>query len=129
MKIEDEIKILNNLLDNIGVKGFSFIHKKYYLTIKIPDYNYPDYCLIGCWFGLDDLFKHARISHSCGGHGVEYIIQNIIKTHSVNSNLGYAADYLNINDTGLDFLKCLINSSSMTNLLLKLQLMGYEYGN
>ena len=126
MKIEDEIKILNNLLDNIGVRGFSFIHKKYYLTIKIPDYNFPDYSLIGCWYSLDDLFMNARFSHSCGGHGVEYIIQTIIKTQNANNNLCYTADFLNVNKTGLDFLKCLISSSSMTNLLLKLQLMGYE---
>ena len=126
MKIEDEIKILNNLLNKIGVKGFSFCCTEYYLTIKIPDYNYPDYCLIGCWFSLDDLFMNAMISHTCGGHGVEYIIQNIIKTHKFNNNLGNTADYLNINDTGLEFLKCLINSSSMNNLILKLQLMGYE---
>lgn len=125
MKIEDEIKILNNLLDRIGVKGFSFMDKKCYLTIKIPNYNYPDYSLIGCWFSLDDLFMNARISHTCG-QDVEHMIQNIIKTHSVNNNLDYIADYLNINDTGLVFLKCLIDSSSMTNLILKLQLVGYE---
>ena len=126
MKIEDEIKILNNLLDKIGVKGFSFINTEYYLTIKIPNYNYPDYCLFGYWFSLDDLFMNARISHFCGGQGVEDIIQTIIKTHSVNNNLGCTADFLNINDTGLVFLKCLIDSSSMNHLILKLQLMGYE---
>ena len=126
MKIEDEIKILNNILDKIGVKGFSFMDKKFYLTIKIPDYNFPDYTLIGCWYSLNDLFKYADDSHNLGGQGVEYIIQNIIKTHNANNNLGYSADYLNINDTGLVFLKCLISSSSMTNLILKLQLMGYK---
>ena len=123
--MDKDAEILNGLLNKIGVKGFSFFRTEYYLTIKIPNYNYSDYCLIGCWFSLDDLFINSRTSHFCGGQGVEYIIQKIIKTHSVNNNLGNTADFLNINKTGLDFLKCLIDCDSLEELEIKLTLLGY----
>ena len=116
--MNNDVEFLNNLLDKIGVKGFSFFHK-YYLSIKIPNYNYHDYCLIGCWSNLNDLFKNGqRIS-------INYIIQNIIKTHAANDNLGHTANYLGINDTGLDFLRCFVDSSSSKELKLKLSIIGY----
>lgn len=121
-----DIEILNGLLNKIGVKGFSFIYEDNYLSIRIPrsndmlEYYYFDYCLIGTWLHLNDLFNDNSDIWS-----IEHIINCVLETHNADNNLSYSADYLNINNTGIDFLRCLVDSGSLEELELKLAIQGY----
>ena len=121
-----DAEILNGLLNRAGVKGFSFIYEDNYLSIRIPrsndmiEYYYFDYCLIGTWLNLNDLFNDNSDIWS-----IEHIINCVLETHNADNNLSYSADYLNINNTGIYFLRCLADSCSMEELELKLAIQGY----
>ena len=124
-----DAEILNCLLNKIGVKGFSFIYEDNYLSIRIPrsndmiEYYYFDYCLVGTWLNLNDFFNNNSLRDTWS---IEHIINCVLETRNADNNLSYSADYLNINNTGLDFLRCLTDSGSLDELKLRLQIMGYD---
>ena len=123
------VDILNDLLNKINVKGFSFIYEDDYLSIRIPisndasEYYCFDYCLIGSWVNLNEVFDNKSLYNMWS---IEYIINCVLETRKVGNNLGHNTDYLGINDIGVDFLKCLKYCNSLEELKLKLSLRGYD---
>ena len=121
MKINNGIKILNSILNNIGVKGFQYStdYTGNYITLWIsPSKNSACGTLgIGQWSDIDNIFDN-KDKH-------EDILNRITDSHYQEKEHLYIYNYSEINQNGVDFLRCLINSSSLEELKIKLALLGY----
>lgn len=121
MKINNGIKILNSILNNIGVKGFQYStdYTGNYITLWIsPSKNSACGTLgIGQWSDIDNIFDN-KDKH-------EDILNRITDSHYQEKEHLYIYNYSEINQNGVDFLRCLINSSSLDELKLRLAIQGY----
>ena len=122
MKINSAIKILNNLLNKIGVKGFHYTpdYTGYYITLWVapPKKSICGALGIGKWNDIDDIFENKD------GH--ENVLNRIIDTRYLEKEHLYIYDYSEINQNGVDYLRCICESDSLEELKLRLQIMGYN---
>lgn len=130
--MNNEIEILNGLLSRLGVKGFLFVRDWDikgipYFTIAvsyIESFRCGAPCPgFGIWYDIHDLFgEHGRHTSQ---DDIKSLINYILVTRKYNSNMQCLVNYFGVNDAGLDFLRCLIDSNSLEELELKLSIMGY----
>ena len=122
MKINNGIKILNNILNNIGAKGFQYStdYTGNYITLWIsPSENSACGALgIGQWSDINNIFDN-KDKH-------EDILNRIINSQYQEKKHLYIYDYSEINQNGVDYLRCICKSSSLEELKLRLQIMGYD---
>ena len=122
MKINNGIKILNNILDNIGVKGFRYSpdYTGNYITLWLsPSKNSECGTLgIGQWSDINNIFEN-KDKH-------EDILKRITDSHYMEKEHLYIYNYSKINKNGVDFLKCICESGSLDELKMRLQLIGYN---
>ena len=121
MKINNGIKILNNILNNIGVKGFQYStdYTGNYITLWITQKN-PAYGSLGIgqWSDINNIFEN-KDKH-------EDILNRIIDCNYLGKEHLYIYNYSEINQNGVDFLKCICESGSLNELKIRLQIMGYN---
>ena len=122
MKINNGIKILNNILNNIGVKGFHYTpdYSGNYITLLVapPKKSICGALGIGKWNDIDDIFENK--------YGHEDVLNRVTDSHYLEKEHLYIYDYSKINQNGVDFLKCICESGSLDELKMRLQLMGYK---
>ena len=127
MNNKECIDILNGIINNIGVKGFWFDNYfNMFFLLRIPinqnNKNFVRYDNgFGCWRTLDEMFMgmHSR--------EIKYILKCIVKIRGDKSKeKDYTFDYMSINDAGVDFLECILDSGSLEEMKMKMQLRGYE---
>lgn len=125
MNNKECVDILNNILNNIGVKGFRFdLYFNMFLlripinrdTKKLAKYDNG----FGYWNSLDEMFMDTYSSE------ISFILECIENIRGDKSKeKDYTFDYI-INDAGVDFLKCILDSGSLEEMKIKMQLMGYD---
>ena len=121
----DDTTYLNNILERIGVKGFSFIPLEpegFSIVVPFTPGFFEEENLklseFGSWKSLNDLFKYKT--------NINIMLYRIsLSRKNENSKFLFVVDYPKINDNGINFLKCLYDSDSKEELELKLQIMGY----
>ena len=128
MNLKDEIKYLNRM----EVKGFYFRLDEFEkMTLIIPyekAYTYDENEFtynndFGWWKTLNEMFLS----------GSRFVLDNLIYYISESKQRGSNArfsknpiNFLDVNDSGVEFLKCLVASSSMEEFELRLQILGYD---
>jgi hypothetical protein len=75
----------------------------------------------GYWRSMDEMFMDM---YSCD---IRFILECIGKIRGDKSNeKDHTFDYMSINDVGIDFLECVLDSGSLEEMKMKMQLRGYE---
>ena len=127
MNNKEYVDILNGMIDNIGVEGFWFDRIFDSIILRIPFNRYDENSVMkydngfGYWRSMDEMFMDVN----CGD--IRFILECIGKLKGdVNGKNEYICDYLSINDVGIDFLECVLDSGSLDEVKLKLQIMGYD---
>lgn len=130
MNNKEYVDILNNIINNIGVKGFWFKLFCNTIMLYIPknsaDNKQPGNRGFGYWMSIKDMFMDKN------DKDIVYVLRAVEKVKKIgDSRLKYIHDYLpcdypGINEIGIDFLKCILDSGSFTEMKMKMQLMGYE---
>lgn len=114
-----DIDKMNDMLDKLGVEGFRFtsgiLFKSKTILISIPnkDEKMPD-VTFGDWISIEDMFMRP--------YEIIHIVQCF---NGVVPKWRSFVNYSSINTPGRIFLKLLCNCSSLNELKLKLQLIGY----
>ena len=134
MNTKEHIDILNGIINNIGVKGFWFdssFGSSDSISLCIPilcihinrddktsmKYNYG----FGYWKSIDEMFMYENKVD------IRFILECIGKIRrNKNREKEYSLDYMSINDAGVNFLKCILDSGSLEEMKMKIQLRGYE---
>lgn len=131
MNTKECVDILNAIINNMGVKGFCFNRSFDSISLCIPIMRIPinrDYKTLvkydngfGYWRSMDYMFMYENKVD------IIYILECIGRIKGdKRKEKEYYFDYMSINDAGVDFLKCILDSSSLEEMKLKLQLMGYK---
>ena len=126
--VENDIKTLNCILNKLRVNGFKFVsyNNRILLVIKKnPAINSSYFSEFGEWFPFS-CSLWTDIKHMITGNLFSQLLDAINESKQINSNGFHNCDYLGVNDAGIDFIKCVQNVTSMNELYLKLQLMGYD---
>ena len=125
---ENDIQSLNCILNKLGVNEVKFVlyHNRIMLVIKrnpnIKPSYFPEF---GEWFPFScNLW--TDIKHMINDKLFSYLLIVINESKYYNTNSSHNCDYLSISDAGIDFMKCVQNATSMNELYLKLQIMGYD---
>ena len=123
MNNKECVNLLNGLINNIGVKGFWFDHTFGCIMLRIPlRQNIESFVnSFGYWRTLDEMFTDIY------SNDIRFILECIGKIRrDVNWKNEYIYDYMSINDVGVDFLECVLESGSLDEVKLKMQIRGYE---
>ena len=129
MNLKDEIEYLNGILKRMEVKGFYFrLYEFEKMTLSVPyekGYSYENestYNDFGRWKTSSELFLSSS----------RFVLDNLIYYISNSKKRGHNArfienpiNFLAVNDNGVEFLECLVASSSMEEFELRLQILGY----
>ena len=126
--VEKDIQTLNCILNRLGVNGFKFMsyNNRILLVVKRnPAINSYYFSEFGEWFPFScSLWTNTK--HMINDNLFSYLLDAINESKQINSNGFNSCDYIGINDAGIDFMKCIQNVTSINELYLKLQLMGYN---
>ena len=109
------VKVINGILEKMDIREFYYDIIDGYILLYLPykDFEHNGFGWIASWENVESFFKHRDIY--C------YILKR-----TGNRLNDYLFDYVLIDDAGMDFLTCLSNCSSFEELILKLQILGYD---